>query len=209
MLVLDRDAAVAAWRRAEGQIYPSVMLNASLYQEYVAVIKGIADELGDVHNEDDLVLAWHERRDLADEVIARTAPTMAQLMNRSGLRDAAFCHRHREVTREHGKELAAQRLLAAKRSGAEWVTLFDDVTPLGAQRLEMHVRSGRALHISSDLPLDGTRPNWEFEVVQLDPNDGAWLLDQAPLLKTQSFDSQDEWEARIQQARSSFGGDMP
>jgi hypothetical protein len=209
VLVLDRDAAVAAWRRAEGQIYPSVMLNASLYQEYVAVIKGIAEELGDVHTEDDLVLAWHERRDLADEVIARTAPTMAQLMNRNGLRDAAFCHRHREVTREHGKELAAQRLEEAKRSGAEWVTLFDDVTPLGAQRLEMHVRSGRALHISSDLPLDGTRPTWEFEVVQLDPNDGAWLLDQAPLLKTQSFDSQDEWEARIQQARSSFGGDRP
>jgi hypothetical protein len=205
--VLDRNAAVAAWRRAEGHIYPSVMLNASLYQEYVAVIKGIAEELADVHNEEDLVLAWHERRDLADMVISRTAPSMGQLMNREGLRDAAFCHRHREITREHGKELAAQRLAEAKRTGAEWVTLFDDVTPLGAQRLEMHVRSGRALHISSDLPLDGTRPTWEFEVVQLDPDDGAWLLDKAPLLKKQTFDSQDEWEARIQQARSSFGGD--
>lgn len=64
--MLDRDAAVAAWRQAEGHIYPSVMLNASLYQEYVAVIKGIAEELGDVRSEDDLVLAWHERRDLAD-----------------------------------------------------------------------------------------------------------------------------------------------
>jgi hypothetical protein len=184
------------------------MLNASLYQEYVAVIRGIAEELGDVHSEDELVLAWHERRDLADEVISRTAPSMGQLMNREGLRDAAFCHRHREITREQGKELAAQRLEEAKRTGAEWVTLFDDVTPLGAQRLEMHVRSGRALHISSDLPLDGTRPTWEFEVVQLDPNDGAWLLDRAPLLKKQTFDRQDEWEARIQQARSSFGGDQ-
>ena len=207
MLVLDRDAAVAAWRRAEGHIYPTVMLNATLYQEYVAVIKGIAEELGDVRSEDDLVLAWHERRDLAHEVIARTAPSMAQLMNRDGLRDAAFCHRHREITREQGKELAARRLQDAKRSGAEWVTLFDDVTPLGAHRLEMHVCSGRALHISTDLPLDGTRPTWAFEVVQLDPQDGAWLLDRPPLLKTQNFDRQDEWEARIQQARSSFGGD--
>ena len=207
--MLDRDGAVAAWRRAEGRIYPSVMMNASLYQEYVAVVQGIAEELGDVRSEDELVLAWHERRDLARMVIDRLGPSMAQLMDREAVRDAAFCHRHREVTREHGKELAAQRLEEAKRTGAEWVTLFDDVTPLGAQRLEMHVRSGRALHISSDLPLDGTRPTWEFEVVQLDPNDGAWLLDQAPLLKTQSFDSQDEWEARIQQARSSFGGDRP
>ena len=205
--MLDRNAAVAAWRRAEGLIYPSVMLNASLYQEYVAVVRGIAEELADVRTEDDLVLAWHERRDLADEVISRTAPSMAQLMNRGALRDAAFCHRHREVTREHGKELAAQRLEEAKRTGAGWVTLFDDVTPLGAQRLEMHVRTGRALHVSSELPLDGTRPSWEFEVVQLDPHDGAWLLDQPPLLKTQNFDRQDEWEARIQQARSSFGGD--
>jgi hypothetical protein len=209
VLVLDRDEAVATWRRAEGQIYPTVMLNATLYQEYLGVIKGIAEALGDVHSEDDLVLAWHERRDLAHEVIARTAPSMAQLMNRAGLRDAAFCHRHREITREQGKELAARRLEEAKRTGAEWVTLFDDVTPLGAQRLEMHVRTGRALHTSTELPLDGTRPSWELEVVQLDPHDGAWLLDRQPLLKTQKFDRQDEWEARVQQARSSFGGDLP
>ncbi|MEA2217985.1 MAG: hypothetical protein QOJ35_611 [Solirubrobacteraceae bacterium] len=206
--MLDRDAAVATWRRAEGRIYPSVMMNAALYQEYVAVVRGIAEELGDVHSEEDLVVAWHERRDLARMVIDRTAPSMGQLMDRDAVRDAAFCHRHREITREHGKELAARRLEDAKRSGAEWVTLFDDVTPLGAQRLEMHVRSGRALHTSTDLPLDGTRPSWELEVVQLDPADGAWLLDRAPLLRTQKFDSQDEWEARIQQARSSFGGDQ-
>jgi hypothetical protein len=209
VLVLDRDGAVAAWRRAEGRIYPSVMMNAALYQEYVAVVQGIAEELGDVRSEDDLVVAWHERRDLARMVIDRLAPSMAQLMDREAVRDAAFCHRHREVTREHGKELAAQRLEAARRSGAEWVTLFDDVTPLGAQRLEMHVRSGRALHTSADLPLDGTHPVWELEVVQLDPVNGAWLLDQAPLLKPQKFDRQDEWEARIQQARSSFGGEKP
>jgi hypothetical protein len=208
VLVLDRDGAVSAWRRAEGRIYPSVMMNAALYQEYVAVVQGIAEELRDVRSEDDLVVAWHERRDLARMVIDRLAPSMAQLMDRDAVRDAAFCHRHREVTREHGKELAAQRLEEAKRTGAEWVTLFDDVTPLGAQRLEMHVRSGRALHTSTSLPLDGTHPEWELEVVQLDPNDGVWLLDKAPLLKTEKFDRQDEWEARVKQARSSFGGDQ-
>jgi len=207
--VLDRDGAVAAWRRAEGRIYPSVMMNAALYEEYVAVVQGIAEELADVRSEDDLVVAWHERRDLARMVIDRLAPSMAQLMDRDAVRDAAFCHRHREVTREMGKELAAQRLEEAKRTGAEWVTLFDDVTPLGAQRLEMHVRTGRALHSSADLPLDGTHPTWELEVVQLDPADGVWLLDKPPLLQPQKFDRQDEWEARVQQARASFGGDQP
>ena len=38
--MLDRDGAVSAWRRAEGRIYPSVMMNAALYQEYVAVVQG-------------------------------------------------------------------------------------------------------------------------------------------------------------------------
>ena len=113
MLVLDRDGAVAAWRRAEGRIYPSVMMNAALYQEYVAVVQGIAEELGDVRSEDELVVAWHERRDLARMVIDRLAPSMAQLMDREAVRDAAFCHRHREVTREHGQ--GARR--AAPRGG--------------------------------------------------------------------------------------------
>ena len=43
-------------------------------------------------------------------------------------------------------------------------------------------------------------------MVQLDPNDGAWLLDKPPLVPNQTFDRQDEWEARIQQARAAFGG---
>jgi hypothetical protein len=207
MLVVDSEAAIAAWRRAEGRIYPSVTINATLYQEYITVVRGIAEELRDVATEDDLVLAWQERRGLVDEVIERLAPSMARVMNRSALRDAAFCHRHREITREQGKELARRRLEEARRTRAEWVVLFDDVTPLGAQGLEMHVRTGRALHTSAELPLDGTRPSWELEVVQLDPADGAWLVDQPPLLPSQRFDRQDEWEARIRQARAAFGGD--
>ena len=207
MLVVDREAAIAAWRRAEGRIYPSVTINATLYQEYITVVRGIAEELGDVATEDDLVLAWQERRGLVDEVIERLAPSMARVMNRDALRDAAFCHRHREITREQGKVLARRRLEEARRARAEWVVLFDDVTPLGAQALEMHVRTGRALHTSTELPLDGTRPSWELEVVQLDPADGAWLVDQPPLLPPQRFDRQDEWEARIRQARAAFGGD--
>jgi hypothetical protein len=206
VLVVDREAAVAAWRSAEGRIYPSVTLNATLYQEYITVVRGIAEELRDVRTEDDLVLAWRERPDLADQVIGRLAPSMARVMNREALRDAAFCHRHREVTREQGKAIARQRLEEAKRTGAPWVMLFEDVTPLGSQSLEMHVRTGRAIHVSVDLPLDGTRPTWEFQVVQLDPADGAWLVDRAPVVPAQKFDRQDEFEARLRQARAAFGG---
>jgi len=84
--------------------------------------------------------------------------------------------------------------------------LFEDVTPLGSQRLEMHVKTGRALHTSSRTELDSPIPKFEVEVVQLDPATGAWLVDQAPLMSTQTYHSHEEWEARIAQARVTFGG---
>ena len=205
MTVLDREDAIAAWRRAEARVYPSVMVNAELYQQYIGVVRGVAEELRDVRTEDDLVVAWHERRDLVRAVVSRSAPPMLALMDQASIRDAAFCHRHREITREQGKALAAERLERARREGAEWVVLFEDVTPLGSHRLEMHVQSGRALHAASELPLDATRPKFTLEVVQLDPSDGAWLLDKPPAMPEQTFDTREEWEARIDQARSRFG----
>ena len=205
MLVLDREEAIAAWRRAEARVYPSVMVNAELYQQYIGVVRAVAEELNDVHTEDDLVAAWHERRDLVRAVVSRSAPPMLALMDQSSIRDAAFCHRHREITREQGKAIAAERLERARIEGAEWVVLFEDVTPLGSHRLEMHVASGRALHAASELPLDASRPKFTLEVVHLDPRDGAWLLDKPPAMPEQTFDTREEWEARIEQARSQFG----
>jgi hypothetical protein len=204
-LLLEREAAVAAWRRAEARVYPTVMVNAELYQQYIGVVTAVAEELGDAASEQELVTAWLERRDVVQEVVSRSAPPMLALMDREAIRDAAFCHRHRQVTREHGKQLARERLEEARRTGAEWVVLFDDVTPLGAQHLEMHVASGRALHTSSELPLDASRPTFSLEVVQLDPRDGAWLLDKPPLMPAKTYDTHDEWEARIAQARALFG----
>jgi hypothetical protein len=203
--VLDREAAIAAWRRAEARVYPSVMINADLYQQYIGVVRAVAEELRDVRTEDDLLVAWEERRDIVREVVSRSAPPMLALMDQESIRDAAFCHRHREITREQGKVLAAQRLERARVEGAEWVVLFEDVTPFGSQRLEMHVASGRALHAASELPLDASRPKFTLEVVHLDPRDGAWLLDKPPAMPEQAFDTREEWEARIEQARARFG----
>src|SRR5215211_3221041 len=205
-MVLDREEAVAAWRRAEARVYPSVMVNAALYEQYLNTVRLIAEELGDVRTEDDLVVAWQERRDIALEVVSRSAPSLRSFMDLGAVRDAAFAHRHRQITREQGKEIARERLERARRERAEWVVLFEDVTPLGSQRLEMHVRTGRALHTSSKIELDSPMPKFELEVVQLDPATGSWLVDQPPLMSAQTYSSQEEWEARVAQARQTFGG---
>jgi hypothetical protein len=204
--VRDRDAAVAAWRRAEAVVYPSVMVDAVLYEQYIRVVREIVDELQTVHTEDDLVRTWHEQRGLGAETVRRLSPSMAVLMDADAVRDAAFCQRHRETTREHAKEIARERLERARRTRTPWVVLFEDVTPFGSHRLEMHVPSGRAIHASSKAEADGP-PTFELEVVQLDPRDGAWLLDKPPLMPSQRFTRQDEWEARISQAREHFGKD--
>jgi hypothetical protein len=181
-------------------------VNAELYQQYIQVVRAIVEELSDVHTEEDLVRAWHERRGLGSEILHRLSPSMGVMMDRAAVTDAAFCQRHREITREHGKEIALQRLEDARRNGADWVTLFEDVTPFGSHRLEMHVRSGRAIHASAQTEPYGTA-TYELEVVQLDPSNGAWLLDAPPLMPTRKFSRHDEWEARIAQARELFGKD--
>src|ERR1044071_8009167 len=100
MLVLDREAAIAAWRKAEARVYPSVMVNVDLYRDYIGVVRAVAELLGDVHTEDDLVAAYADRRERARQGGPRDPPPMLALMYLDAVRDAAFCHRHREVTRE-------------------------------------------------------------------------------------------------------------
>ena len=140
MLVLDRDAAVEQWRRAEARIYPSVMVNAELYQQYIGVVRAVASELLDVKTEDDLVAAWHERRELVREVVSRSAPPMLALMDQGAVFDAAFCHRHRELTREQGKALAAARLERARVDGASVPVRSSGRAPFGSSpvRLLLH-----------------------------------------------------------------------
>ena len=204
---MGREDAIAAWRRAEALIYPTVMVNPAIYEQYLTIVRAIADELGDVRTDEDLVTAWNERRDIATAVVDRHAPSMRAVMDLAAVRDAAFCHRHREITRARGKEIAHERLEEARRTGAEWVVLFDDVTPIGSHTLEMHVRTGRALHPSSQVDLERSTPTFELEVVQLDPATGTWLLDRPPLMPAQRYATQEEWEARIAQARATFGKD--
>jgi hypothetical protein len=205
-MTVVREDAIAAWRRAEARVYPSVMVDAAMYEQYLTMVRAVADELSDVATEDDLVTAWDERRELASAVVAAHAPPMRAFMDLDAVRDAAFCHRHREITRSRGKEIARERLEQARRERAEWVVLFDDVTPLGSHRLEMHVRSGRGMHASCKRDID--RPAiYSLEVVQLDPRTGTWLLDEPPLMPAQTYGTPEEWEARIEQARATFGKD--
>src|SRR4051794_41811047 len=110
------------------------MHNPTIYEQYIAVVRAIAAELSDVRREEDLVTAWYERRDIATAVIERSPPTMRAVMDMEAVRDAAFCHRHREITRERGKEIARERLGAGRGAGGQGGGLFGGGTPPGPPR---------------------------------------------------------------------------
>ena len=182
MLVLDREAAIAAWRRAESRIYPSVMLNADLYQQYIGLVRAIAELLEDVRTEDELVVAWTERRELVQEAVSRRQPSMLGADGpRGGARRRVLPPPPRDHARAgQGARARAARARAASRapSGSCCSRTSRRSARTGSRCTS---RSGRALHASSELPLDASRPKFTLEVVQLDPGDGAWLLDQPPL----------------------------
>ena len=68
---------MAAWRRAEARVYPTVMVDAAMYEQYLTMVRAVADELADVRTEDELVTAWEERRELASASSRATRPRCA------------------------------------------------------------------------------------------------------------------------------------
>ena len=104
------------------------------------------------------------------------------LMDHDAVRDAAFCQRHREITREHGKEIARERLEAARaqrrRVGRAVRRRHAVRLPPPGDARRVRPRAARL----GELDARRGRPPYELEVVQLDPRDGAWLLDKPPLM---------------------------
>ena len=85
--------------------------------------------------------------------------------------------------------------------------LFDDVTPLGSHRLEMHVRTGRALHASCKRDLDrpATDSSWRSSSSIRARARGCSTSRRS--CRPRRYRTPDEWEARIAQARATFGKD--
>ena len=140
-------------------------------------------------------------------MVARHAPSLRAFMDLEAVRDAAFCHRHREITRARGKEIARERLRAGAARQAPSGSCSSTMSPRWARTAWRCTcaRDGRCTP-PAKRALD--RPaTYSLEVVQLDPGTGTWLLDKPPLMPAQTYRTPDEWEARIAQARATFGKD--
>ena len=179
-MTVVREDAVAAWRRAEARVYPTVMVDAAMYEQYLTMVRAVADELADVRTEEDLLTAWEERRELASAVVARHAPSMRAFMDLEAVRDAAFCHRHREITRAR----ASVRLYRT--------FLLRELLPYAAGRYR-----GRRLRVPTlmlhgkrDVAVDyrrlGDWPSWADDMsVELRDDSGHFIAEEKPEFATQ------------------------
>ena len=184
MLVLDREAAIAAWRRAEARDLPvrDGQRRRSTSSTSASCARSPSELARRAHR-------GRPRRGLARAARPRRGGDLAlraadarRSWTSSAVRDAAFCHRHREITREQGKALARERLERAQRERGRVGRAVRGrhaarLPPAGDARAQRAARctprpscrSTRGARSSRSRSSSSTRA------------DGAWLLDKPPL----------------------------
>jgi hypothetical protein len=178
------------------------MVRPELYERYIVLVRAIADELRPVESEEELMKAYREQPRLADEVAERLE-LPAHELDLGLARDAAFCLRHRDLVGELQRDEARRRVARARVEGEEWVVVFEE-SRSGLhppyRLVEMHVRSGRAIHSFVEQSADTGRPVFGVEVIRLDPMTGDWIPDAEPEAR-EELDDPEAWRARVEALR--------
>jgi hypothetical protein len=198
-----RDEQLLAWRRGEERLYPVVLVKPELYEQYVRLVRELADELAGARSEDALLAAYREGAGSAADAASRLELPARGELDLGLARDAAYCFRHRELVGELERAEANRRVERARAAGEEWVTVFEQASSelRPPHRLvEMHVRSGRAIHSFVEQSPDTGRPVFGVEVIRLDPMTGDWMPDVDAEGRVELPDP-DEWRERIEELR--------
>jgi hypothetical protein len=200
-----RDRLLLAWRRGEERLYPVVLVRPELYEQYVLLVRALADELAEAHSEDALLAAYEAGTGSAEHAASRLDLPDRTEMDLGLARDAAYCLRHRELVGELQRAEANRRVERARAAGDEWVTVFEEASSElrpPYRLVEMHVRSGRAIHSFVEQSPDTGGPVFGVEVIRLDPVTGDWMPDVEPVASERLHDPE-RWRERIEALRRS------
>jgi hypothetical protein len=112
---MDVEGLVRRWEDAEGRLYPSALVQPDRYEQYLRVVRGVADRLDSVGSVEELARRWDRGPELAGEVAVREGVRGPDLELVAG---AGFLLRYREL-RELARREEIRRLIGEARARGE------------------------------------------------------------------------------------------
>jgi hypothetical protein len=207
---------VERWNVAERHLYPVVMARPDLYERYLALVRALADDLGDLSSPEALAAAYDGAVGRAARTAARTGvPTAGLDLDMAA--GAAFALRYREVKAAAARAAVAARVEEAKAKGESWVVLQegsgeqapDPYAAAVSSRVEVHVSTGVAIHSFVELDPDTYQPRYGVEAVPLDPVSGELSRDQEAVAMPRTFDDPAAWERAVAALRRACEAGSP
>ena len=189
-----------SWDQAEAKLFPLVMARPDVYERALRMIADLAARLRDTCPDVPALLAAHERgAGLVTEPSAGIGPELVAA--------AACAMRYREIVTTDAAQRRLAALARAQDQGLEWTVVEENGDPARAlyipyQRVEAHVRSGRAVIISVEPDETLTGAVHRIDAADLDLATGALR----PGAELGSYANADAAAQALQQARQAYLG---
>ena len=139
-------AVLRSWDQAEAKLFPLVMARPDAYERALRMIADLTARLRDTCPDVPALLAAYERgADLVTEPAVGIGPELVAA--------AACAMRYRELVTTGAAQRRLAALAQARDDGLEWTVVEENGDPARApyipyQRVEAHVRTGKAVIIS-------------------------------------------------------------
>ena len=181
-----------------------MLARPDLYERYVALVRAMADDLGNLSTPGALAAAFGEAVAQAARTVARSG-IPAEGLDLEVAAGAAFALRYREVKAAAARGAVAARIREATAKGERWVVLQE---PSGGQtpnpfaasvssRVELHIPTGVAIHAFVELDPETYQPRYGVEAARLDPASGELARDEEPATTPRTFDDRTAWERAV------------
>jgi hypothetical protein len=195
---------VERWNVAERHLYPVVMARPDLYERYLALVRALADDLGDVWTPEALAAAFGDAVARAGRIAARTG-VLTEELDLGVAAGAAFAVRYREIKAAAARGAVAARVQEATAKGERWVVLQepsgerapDPFAATVSSRVELHLPTGVAIHSFVELDPETYQPRYGVEAARLDPISGELARDEEPVATPRTFDDPAAWERAV------------
>jgi hypothetical protein len=200
-------ALVRRWREDEARLYPVVMVRPDLYERAGVMVRALADELRVHTTVEALAAAFPHASKTLNGMLARSGLATDDL-DLALVIGAAFGMRHREILAALERRRTLVLIAEARDRGDAWVVLHRSGTPerTGYRLLEMHLRSGAALHVYIEPDPATGRPLHGLQQLRLDPATGDPERG-SDIEDARTYDDPAEWNRAVSGLRTYLEGE--